>query len=489
MFSREGAVSAFVLSFLLPAFAAGARDLTGWDFGARTPVLVVVDPNNNRILSTDANANRTEFVYDGANRLTARTDGLGSDVRTTTNFKYDRVGNLLEEKDGRDTGKTFDVRNTYDELNRLETTEDGEGNVTTFEYEPEGNRTAVIEPKGPEYRTEYDYGELNELLEVRMPDGGVYTYDYDPNRNGIEQIDGEGNVVRFTYDALNRLDFMIQENPGGFNLTTNHDYDANGNEIKLTDPKGQTIDFDYDELNRLKSKVYKLTAADLALFTRTHRIEYDYDPNDNLIRIDETKSSGTDPPAVVSSFKTYDDLDRLETETDAWGRRLVYDYDPQGNRTLLIDPDNKRTVYDYDELNRLETLTLDDQQSVTYEYFPDGLKKTVTNANGTVSSYLYDAADRMTDINHTGPTSVVSAYQYFYDANSNRERQVETNAGRTEATEYTYDFVNRLTAVAYPDRTVAYEYDLAGNRTRELTTGAEASDETVHYDSINHLHP
>src|SRR3972149_7163903 len=357
MFSREGAVSAFVFSFLLPAFAAGARELTGWDFGARTPVLVVVDPNNNRVLSTDANANQTEFAYDGANRLTARTDGLGSDVVTTTTFRYDRVGNLLQEKDGRATGKTFDVRNTYDDLNRLETSEDGEGNVTTFDYDAEGNRTLVLEPKSLDHRTEYDYGELNELLEVRMPDGGVYTYDYDPNRNRIEQIDGEGNVVRFTYDKLNRLDFMIQENPGGFNLTTNHAHDANGNEIKLTDPKGQAFDLDYDELNRLKSKVYNLTAADLALFTRTHRIEYDYDPNDNLIRIDETKSSGTDPPVVVSSFKGYDELDRLETETDAWGRRLTYDYDPVGNRTLLIDPDNKRTLYGYDELNRLRSLT------------------------------------------------------------------------------------------------------------------------------------
>jgi len=112
--------------------------------------------------------------------------------------------------------------------------------------------------------------------------------------------------------------------------------DPNGNETRLIDPKRQAIDMDYDELNRLKSKVYNLTPADLALFTRTHRIDYQYDPNDNLIRVDETKSSGTDPPVVVSSFKTYDELDRLETETDAWGRRLTHDYDPQG-RCLFTD--------------------------------------------------------------------------------------------------------------------------------------------------------
>jgi RHS repeat-associated protein len=161
--------------------------------------------------------------------------------------------------------------------------------------------------------------------------------------------------------------------------------------------------------------------------------------------------------------------------------------DPQGNRTLLIDPDSVRTEYSYDELNRLETLTFGDGQVVGYDYFPDGLKQRVTNPNGTVSAFDYDAADRMTSISHTGPAGVVSAYQYFYDGNSNRERQVETNAGRTETTDYTYDFVNRLKTVTYPDRSTRYEYDLAGNRIQEVTTGAEASDKTFHYDAINRL--
>ena len=316
------------------------------------------DGNSNRVLSTDANGNVTRFDYDGANRLETRTDGLGSDEQTQTTFLYDDVGNLLEEKDGRDTGAAFDVKNTYDALNRLETSTDGEGNTTTFEYDPEGNRTAVIEPKSIAHRTEYDYGELNELIEVRMPDTGVYTYRYDPNRNRTYQEDGEGNVVTFSYDRLNRVDLMIQD-PGGFNYITNHDYDEAGNEIQLTDAKDQVIHFTYDELNRLKKKTYELTAADFELLTRTHEITYHYDENDNLRHIDELKSTGTDPPAIVRSSKTYDTLDRLESETDAWGRTLRYEYDDQGNRTALIDPDSVRTEYQYDELNRLETLTLE----------------------------------------------------------------------------------------------------------------------------------
>ena len=341
------------------------------------------DGNNNRTQSTDANGNVTLFDYDGANRLTARTDGFDSEDQTTTTFTYDKVGNLLTEKDGRVTGKLFDVQNTYDDLNRLIFVEDGEGNIAGFEYDGEGNRKAQVEPE--QNRTEFDYGELNELIEVRMADGGVFTYEYDPNRNRTKQTDGEGNVVDFTYDKLNRLDLIIQD-PSGFNLITDNDYDANGNQTKLTDAKGQVVDFEYDELNRSEKKIYNLTADDSALLTRTHEITFHYDPNNNLEQIDELKSSGTDPPALVSSVKTYDDLDRLETETDTFQRKLEFDYDDQGNRTSLTDPDGKITEYTFDALNRVSTVTIEGG-ATTYTYLPDGLKKNVTNPNSTISTF------------------------------------------------------------------------------------------------------
>ena len=404
----------------------------------------------------------------------------------------DPVGNLPTEKGGRVTGKPFDIRNTYDDLNRLRSVEDGEGNITRFEYDGEGNRTAQIEPE--DQRTEFDYGELNELIEVRMADGGIFQYLYDPNRNRIKQIDAESNVVEFTYDNLNRLDRMIQD-PTGFAYITDYDYDANGNETKLTDAKDQVIDFTYDELNRMTAKVYQLTPDDFALYTRTNRIDYGYDANDNLRQVDELRSSGTDPPAAYTSFKIYDNLDRVTSETDTFGRTLEYGYDPQGNRNSLTDPDGIETSYTYDALNRLETLTTA-AGTTTYTYFPDGLKESVSNPNNTTSTFGYDAADRMTSIDHQGPSGTVSAFAYTYTPNSNRETQVETNAGTTQTTSYTYDPVNRLQTVTYEDstpnaRTTTYEYDLAGNRKTEqeveLSTSNIRKDLEYNYDAINRL--
>ena len=203
---------------------------------------------------------------------------------------------------------------------------------------------------------------------------------------------------------------------------------------------------------------------------------------------------------MVSSFKGYDTLDRLTSETDVWGNTLTYGYDAQGNRTSLRDPDLVETHYAFDELNRLETLTLEygtpSPQTVTYEYLPNGLKDRVRNPNGTATTYGYDAASRMTSIVHTGPSGVVSSYDYQYGPNGNRTQQIEQNAGRTETTLYDYDLTNRLKTVTYEAGTAAasqvnYAYDLVGNRLTERTVQLEGSiltkDLVYDYDAINRL--
>ena len=127
------------------------------------------DGVGNKETQTDAEGRVTRFVYDAANRLASRTDGFGTDDAATTTFVYDKVGNTLEERDARAAalGEPWSVKRTWDELNRLETETDGEGNVTTYGYDPEGNRTSVQTPKGPTTTTTYD--ELGKPLDVTQP--------------------------------------------------------------------------------------------------------------------------------------------------------------------------------------------------------------------------------------------------------------------------------------------------------------------------------
>ncbi|MGH8222156.1 MAG: hypothetical protein ACREQZ_04205, partial [Woeseiaceae bacterium] len=69
----------------------------------------------------------------------------------------------------------------------------------------------------------------------------------------------------------------------------------------------------------------------------------------------------------------------------------------------------------------------------------------------------------------------VSSYDYNYDRNGNRAQQIELNGATPETTTYDYDDADRLTQVAYPDKTVDYTLDGVGNRTNEVTTDTATS--------------
>src|SRR5205823_135964 len=100
------------------------------------------------------------------------------------------------------------------------------------------------------------------------------------------------------------------------NIVTVHEYDANGNESQVTDPKGQITKSAYDELNRLKTTTYvALPAEAAALWRHTTGVEYMRDQNGNLVQVDESVASGTDPPSILRTLREYDPLDRLVSDT------------------------------------------------------------------------------------------------------------------------------------------------------------------------------
>ena len=81
-----------------------------------------------------------------------------------------------------------------------------------------------------------------------------------------------------------------------------------------------------------------------------------------------------------------------------------------------------------------------------------------------------DAASRLTVVEAVAPsrvTSLVSLFDYAYDANGNRESQAETRGLAGETTTYGYDEADRLIGMEYPAGTHLYHVDPVGNRTGE----------------------
>ncbi len=106
----------------------------------------------------------------------------------------------------------------------------------------------------------------------------------------------------------------------------------------------------------------------------------------------------------------------------------------------------------------------------------------VTYGDGTKESYTFDGCYQVTSVKNTlADGSVQDEFLYTYDAAGNLKTKTE-KSGDTErgTTAYTYDSLNRLSRVEYPDgRTVSYTYDGAGNRrTMTETVQTAASDGT-----------
>jgi RHS repeat-associated protein len=456
------------------------------------------DGNGNKVLASDGEGRKTQFVYDESNRLKQRTDGFESPAASITTLVLFKDGLVKEEKDQRLPNNP--VRRTYFRTHLLKTETNGDLETTTYAYDQEGNRTSVDDPITPP--TTFDYDELGKLMKVTQPGGRVTRYTYDPNRNRVRQTDANTHDVQMAYDDLNRLTTMVQD-PGGLDLTTVHGYDDNGNETSLQDPKQQTVTSTYDELNRLKSKAYAFASGDTYRpWRHTTGMAYDYDPNGNLTQADESVASGTDPPAVLRTSRSYDDLDRLQSETsplpDGGTRSVFYTYFANGTRkTVTSSTDNQATTYAYDGQNRLESATTA-AGATTYAYWPDDLLKTVTYPNGVTATHEYDPADRLASLTNAKGGVPVSSYTYTHDDNGNRISQTEANGGLTEVTGYGYDELNRLETIEYPadatypdGRIVTYGYDAVGNRTSELTTNpataATLASKTGLFDSVNRL--
>jgi YD repeat-containing protein len=486
------------------------------------------DGNNNKVRSIDAQGNITTYEYDGADRMTRMTEGFNSPVAAVTTYTYDRVNNLLTVKDAREHGGSFDVQYTYDSRYRRIRQTNAEGETTTYTFDGNDNVRSITEPLGQGYTTFYRYDELNTLLSVdeqRGGIGGVTYYFYDGNRNKIAQQDANGNLVTYKYDALNRLTDFYQHyvpgtidtntvrgnnprgtnfNPGGNQATALHwqyGYDPNNNQVLTIDANSQRVESIYDYRDRLRSVTYS-NHLNPNLDYQMQSLTYEYDANNNPITKTEVKRVGGTNITETYNY-IYDKLDRLQSSTNYDNKTIQYQYDKQGNRTQIIDPDGIITRYNYDQRNRLIAAITEDGTTV-YQYHPDSLLKAIIYPNGAIADYsftnAYDKADRLTRfVNHTGTvgnvSGILSQYEYTYDDNSNRIRQVETqrdiNGGQPEVTTYTYDRLNRLVEVTYGSKSkVGYTYAKNGSRltetTQDLATNATVT-QTYTYDRINRL--
>ncbi len=372
-----------------------------------------VGPNSQLVYDDPVNPYRVTEEVDGRGHITRFTyDGNG---RTTS--RIEAFGSPFE----RETTWTYDSTFPAFVATIEQPSTAGFPNVktTTHGYDAFGNRTSQMlagfeAGAAFSYETVFAYNAGGQVTSIDPPGYGTNdqtTYAYDPTR-------GNGFLV-----LLSRTDPLIG--------ATTFGNDAFNRRISVTDPNGVVTDTQFDALDRVRFIIQRGAVPADDLVTE-HRYNVFGDLFQTILPEGNVIEYGYDAAGRLTTIER-----KVDDQASSHVERVVYTFDGAGNRVLEeherwtgTDWEKRsQTAFQYDNRCQLAQLT-------------QGF-----GGDEAVTEYAYDcegSLDRMWDANHPSGDQVNPA-----------------------STEYTYDELDRLTAVSQPwggvgggTTVVTYEYDV-----------------------------
>lgn len=416
------------------------------------------DVENLRATFTDNLGNKTIYVFDKKFRTVQEIDALGRSI----SYKYDDQDNLIEKTDKR--GYTW--KYAYDSQGNMARREDPiDGysaayygtDVTTWEYNDRNKPIKMTNALGEVTRYEYDsQGNLTAVIEAN---GATTTSAFNSKGQMTSMTDAEGRITTFEYDAHGNRNKIIDPNGG----ITGINYDNAGRVLSRTDAEGNTIRYEYDG----NGNVTKIIDAP----GRETRREYNHN---NLV------TRQIDRRGAIYEFKYDDDLNQIEAK-DPLGYVTKYEYDAMGNRTKMTDANGGVTTYEYDSLYHIVKMTDPAGYITRYEYDENGNMTKAIDAMGGETRFVYDALNRrkfvydalghQTEFCYDQLDRVVSMFdprraltRFEYDQVGNLKRSIDPLGA---VTSFGYDLVHNKTSLTDPNNhTTTFTYD---NLNRQIT--------------------
>ena len=473
--------------------------ITRLEYDAASQIIKRVNPDGTvekitydvcgRVTGVESGARVASYEYDLCGRLIGVRDSSFGQRR----FKYDAAGQIIQATDG----LGFRTHFSYTATGQVCRVVDASGQVTDYEYDALDRLVRVIKAAGTDDESvqEYAYDAAGRL--IRAHDGvREYTHVYDYAAGGrlshtcvdgvkaaefgvedqgrtvwvrdyasAQALDGNASEDafvqhRFVYDARGLLiersrssvmtdtsgassgtadvDAQVQAlntftNTGAYTLTLG--YDADGYRTRMVTPYGETA-IAYDGAGRVVS----MSRADQDAHGESLVAQYSYDAMGRLIRA-----------------QLGDILSRWEFDSESG---LVCSYSREN--TAKADSVVERTEVIRDEQGRIVGLD---------------------SADGLVV-YTYDAAGQL-----TGSRAGDLEFEWVFEAGlmvSERTWRHSNGTGESEETSrvlsgersFAYNRLNQLTEIIAADHTAehtsttvtTYEYNAAGERTREIIT-------------------
>ena len=470
-----------------------------------------------------------ENKYDVLDRVVEVKDNIGV---TKTEYGLNEI--IVTNVKGQETKTKYNSREQVEEVTNylLGENESVIEISTKYEYNSLGQLIKIIDPEGNKREFSYDVlGNILKASEWYRNDAEVnsiknWEYEYDDNNNVLKVTDPKEQEINNEYDELNRLvKTSIFGNSNEVQKEINYEYDTAENGVgKLTSVTnsvdGNKQEYSYDKLSRLSKTLYLVEGKEYMVETKVDMLErikevlypsgiivnYDYDKQNNIIKVIKKKTKNSEPETVIEKV-VYSPLNQIELveygngtetvnvyeETEMYrlvGKQTIkdtelkqyfeYTYDEIGNITKIEDNKKQETSnYEYDTLNRLRKVNVtgtEDSYNRTYEY--DKIGNIIYKSDIGTYEYNNPNPQQVTKIVGNGFKPFLQT-EYEYDQNGNRTKKTTTYAQGVpasggEITTYNWNELNQLVSVQNTDDEVLekYKYNELGERIIK-TNGAE----------------
>jgi RHS repeat-associated protein len=328
----------------------------------------------------------------------------------------------------------------YDGTGRVRSVKDANGVVTDVEYNHRGWVTAR-KIRGLDDGTETDdrtlrieYFADGAVKKTLQPDGSYLIYSYDASQRLTGIADPSGNTITYHLNAVGQREREDTHDAGG-NLarTLSRVYNDLGQLESLVDADNHATGFEYDNEGRP-------TKTKDALLRETHR---EYDKLGRLVRVLQNATHATESAETEYVF---DALNRVTEVVDPNDKRTVYEHNAYGEVTTLTSPDTGITRSTYDDAGRIRTRT--DARGITATYTHDVLNRLVSVTYPDSSrnvSYAYDIAsencrwgEKFAKGRLSRMTDASGSTEYCYDRYGNITRKLQVTQGRTHVLRYAH---------------------------------------------------
>ena len=393
-----------------------------------------IDENNHLVRITYPDGACYDFEYDPEGLLTAKVEPEGNRFE----HQFDENGRVVLVSDEAGGRWAFSKERFTNGETRYQVTT-AEGNTTSYLDMPEFTgavSSTITGPAGAE--TFYSRSDDGVSVSKTLPCGRQLTFSNNLDRE-------------FRYEYVNQV---TETTPSGLEKTTIRDKQyltdsASGgfrsiSETVEVNGKETTIN---DDMTAQKT----ITSPEGRITTLT------YDPATLL-------TSTVSVPGLHDTTFNYDARGRL-ISTTAGSRQITRSYNTDGLLDAITCAENKSTAYRYDAVGRVYRMDRSDSSSVWFEYDDNGNMTVLTNPNTIDHVLEYD----LVNLKESYLTPLSGRYSFEYD----RDRQLtQINFPSGNQITNIYDST-RISQVQMPEGNIDYTY-LCEDKVETVTNGVDA---------------